>query len=437
MQSLFVLCSTIYLCIYACEGPIRLFLHQHGADDLILLRDGLIFVPLVLLFVAQAFRGRIHPAYLVFAVLIGLHGAIIYASQRTYVPVVYGIKIYANLLFGFIAARQLCNPGRRTMLLLSVVWLVSIGALILDKYVTTMPWVGLEANIGGIQVDVARDWFVQGADKRAGGLMRSSIFAAALMPVLTFLLASRVRGFVLRSAILFAGLFAVFLTTQKGAVLAMAGVTAALTISNLPYRQYWLLRATALGFAAMAVGLPIFTTGLLVNVDNAGTFSVSSLLMRIGSTWPDAWHWISLNQIFPFGVGLGGIGGPQRFYAKDWTNPADNLFVYMYANFGLMTFVYLAWALRQMFVPRQLWVAAIVPLSILGFELGDGMVLSLLEDQVAALFVGASLGMLWQMHQEARGGVWADAYRGGLPAGPLEPAPIGFARAPDSDLITQ
>ena len=428
MESLFVVCSTIYLCIYAFEGPIRLFLHQHGADNLILLRDGLIFAPLALLFVAQAIRGRIHPAYLAFFAIMGLHGVIIYAGQHSYIPIIYGFKIYINVLFGFIAASLLCSPGPRTVKLLALVWLVSIVALILDKYVYTMPWVGIETNIGGIQVDVGHDWFIEGADKRAGGLMRSSIFAAALVPVLTLLLAGRIRHYLLRAWILGIGIFAVLLTTQKGSLLALSGVAAALLISNDARRQYVTLCIVALGFALLAVGLPMYTSDLLVSSDTGGPFSISSLIMRIGSTWPDAWHWIALNQIFPFGVGLGGIGGPQRFYALDWTNPADNVYIYLYANFGLMTFVYLGFALRQIFVPRHLRMLALLPLSILAFELGDGIVLSILEDQVAALFVGASVGLLWQIHQMARGGVWADAFRGGVPASPLRAMPAGLVK---------
>jgi hypothetical protein len=150
------------------------------------------------------------------------------------------------------------------------------------------------------------------------------------------------------------------------------------------------------------------------------------LLLRIGDTWPDAWRWISNNQIFPFGVGLGGIGGPQRFYAQDWFNPADNVFIYLYANFGLLALVYLAWLLRQMFVPSQFRAPAIVALAILTFQLGDGIVLSVLEDQMASLFIGAAAGLLWQLHQFARNGTWADPYYGGTVGRPsIAAIPVG------------
>ena len=82
------------------------------------------------------------------------------------------------------------------------------------------------------------------------------------------------------------------------------------------------------------IALPLFTSGLLV-VDSGGVFSFASFAMRISDTWPDAWRGSCNNQVFPFGVGLGGIGGAQRFFAENFFNPSDNLFIFIYANFGV------------------------------------------------------------------------------------------------------
>jgi hypothetical protein len=141
--------------------------------------------------------------------------------------------------------------------------------------------------------------------------------------------------------------------------------------------------------------------------------------MRISLTWPDAWNWILHNEVFPFGVGLGGIGGAQRFYAANFFNPSDNLFIFLYANFGVMSLIYLGWLARVgRGLPNELQSVAIGALGVLAFNLAYGVALSMLEDQVSALFVGASAGLLWQLHQLARGGRWSDPYRG---------APFDFA----------
>ena len=146
---------------------------------------------------------------------------------------------------------------------------------------------------------------------------------------------------------------------------------------------------------------------------SGGVFSFASFAMRIGRTWPEAWAWILNNDIFPFGVGLGGIGGAQRFYAADFFNPSDNLFVYLYANFGLFGLFYLGWVSQiGRRLPEELRGTAIAPLAVLAFNLGYGAALSMLEDQVSALFIGASAGMLWQLHQMARAGLWSDPYGG-------------------------
>ena len=153
-----------------------------GKDDLILVRDALIVGPLALLLAAQAFRQRVNPAFAVFAGIVVLHGAIATFNLHTTLPAIYGAKMLVNVLFGFIAGRQLTQPSRRILLLVALVWLVSVGGVVLDKFVYTFPWMGLETHVGGIQVDVSRGWDIDsGFDKRAAGFTRSSISAAMLL----------------------------------------------------------------------------------------------------------------------------------------------------------------------------------------------------------------------------------------------------------------
>jgi hypothetical protein len=410
MQAVFGLCAISYLLIYAFEGAIRYGLYNVGLDNVILLRDGLIIAPLTLLFASQAFRLSIHPAYAVFAAIVALHGTIATFKFNTPVPAVYGAKLLINVLFGFIAARQLTLPSRRVLWLLALVWLVSIGGVLLDKFVYTFPWMGLETNIGGIKVDVSRGWDIDsGFDKRAAGFARSSISAAMLLPTLAMIITPRIRSFIVRFLLLGITTGAVMLTTQKGSLTAV--IAAGMILCAPELWRYRLLLIACVGFAVLAVALPVATAGLLVPEEGGGVFSFSSFAMRISLTWPDAWRWILDNDTFPFGVGLGGIGGAQRFYAANFFNPSDNLFVFLYANFGLLALFYLAWATCLGWgLPGYLQKMAVPPLAVLAFNLGYGAALSMLEDQVSALFIGAAAGMLWQLRQTAREGRWADPF---------------------------
>ncbi len=412
MQGLFTLCAVAYLLIYAFEGVIRYGLYSVGADNAILLRDGLIIGPLLLLLAAQAFRTRVHPAFFAFGAIVALHGLIATLNLHTTLPAIYGAKLLVNVLFGFIAARALVLPSKKVVLLLGLVWAISVFGVVLDKFFVTFPWMGIETHIGGISVDVSRGWDIDdnGISKRAAGFTRSSISAAMLLPTLALIIALRMRSYLLRMLMLFATVGAVFMTTQKGAVVAIGAVT--LILAAPGFMRYRLLCWAAIGFAIIDVALPIFTSGLLIS-DNGGVFSFASFAMRISGTWPDAWRWISDNNLFPFGVGLGGIGGAQRFYAQDLFNPSDNLFIFIYANFGVLSLVYLGWAIWQgLRQPPDTRVAAITPLALLVFNLGYGAALSMLEDQVSQLYFGASVGMLWMLRQMAGAKPWANPFRG-------------------------
>src|SRR5215472_5801575 len=226
MQALFTTSATIYLLIYAFEGVLRYGLYNVGQDSAILLRDGLLDVPLAVLLVTQAFRLRVHPAFFVFAGIVALHGLIITLNFHTTLPAIYGAKLLANVLFGFIVARQILEPSRRLAWLLAVVWGVSVAGVLLDKFVYTMPWMGLETTIGGIKVDVSRGWDIDsGFDKRAAGFFRSSISAAMLLPTLALVIAPRIRSLVIRLVLLTITCATVALTTQKGALSAIAAVS--------------------------------------------------------------------------------------------------------------------------------------------------------------------------------------------------------------------
>jgi hypothetical protein len=411
MQALFTFCGIVYLLIYAFEGVIRYGLYSVGHDELILLRDGLIIAPLSLLLAAQIFRLHIHPAFAIFAGVVALHGTIATFNLGTTLPAIYGTKLLINVLFGFIAGRQLTQPSRRMLLLLAAIWLISVTGVVLDKFVYTFPWMGLETHVGGIEVDVSRGWDIDsGFDKRAAGFTRSSISAAMILPILALIMAPRVRSLVIRFALLATTTVAVALTTQKGALAAVAVVSMILCAPS--WGRYWLLCIACMAFAILDAALPVITAGLLIP-DSGGVFSLASFAMRISLTWPDAWQWIWHNQVFPFGVGLGGIGGAQRFYAANFFNPSDNLFVFLYANFGVLSLLYLGWvATLGRRLPPEFQPMAIPALAVLAFNLGYGAALSMLEDQASALFIGASAGMLWQLHEMARAGQWSNPFSG-------------------------
>ena len=395
LQSFFVFGAAVYISIYCLEGVVRYGLSLGGADTAILARDLLIWLPLLGLLLYQATRLRVEKSFLVYAAVIAVHGSIIYLNFRTTTPVVYGAKLLINVLFGFVIGTLITHPGRRLMWLFALLWASGLVGLALEKFVFQMPWVGMSATIGGLAVDVSHNWdILDPLEKRVAGFTRGSIAAATVFPILATVLAVRIPSWWIRAFLLLTTAAAVFATTQKGSFVAFV-VVVGLLLGPLRWRVP-LLRLACLGFTLLLVALPVLTPGLMLTM-TGGVFSLASFAMRIQLTWPGAWDWIAHNEIFPFGVGLGGIGGPQRFFAPDFFNPCDNLFVFMYANFGVFAILYLV-ALCAVVVrlPRRPPPEAMGALATLAFLLGYGAVLSMVEDQMSSLFLGACAGSLWQ-----------------------------------------
>ena len=412
MRRLFVLCGLLFIGIYAAEAPIRYGLNSVRGDDLIFVRDFLLVVPLAVLFVSQAFSFRIHPVYWLFLAIVALHGSISYFNFHTSVAAVYGAKFLIPLLFGFFVARSFTEPRGGIFTTFCILWLVTVVALCVDKFspADLFPWAGMKTTIDQLKVDISNNWDIaSGFDRRVAGLTRSSIDAAMLLPMLTLVIAPRCR-WLLRVVVLAATGTALYFTTQKGPLVIFSLVSLVLLMPR--YMWYTSLNALCLACAAAAVVLPFATQGALVSTAG-GNFSLASFGMRIQTTWPDAFRWISDNNVFPFGVGLGGIGGAQRLFATDLVNAADNVFLFMYGNFGLLALFYLGWAAcAGLLLPRFQQDKSHVPLAILAQNIGYGIVLSMMEGQIAMLFTGAALGSLWLLRKEARASIWSDNFRG-------------------------
>lgn len=389
MQSLLHFSLAIYLLFYAFEAPIRYVFSLIGMDELIWLRDVMIALPILLLFAQQALNKNIHPAYIFFGFAMGLHGAVMMANIGSVSAVTYGIKMFMTMLAGALAARWFFNPSKKAIAGFLVLWCITIIGIVLDKYVLQFPWHGMSATLGGLDVDVSKDWMVSGADKRAAGFLRSSIFAALFLPLTALILIYHIRSTFLRGLFVLLTIPGLYWTTQKASLLAFILVIGMITLC-LGRTLTPLKLGVGLAIFLM-IGLPLMLPGYHMP-ETEGVFSFASFYMRIEEVWPDALGWIDRREAFPFGVGLGGIGGPMRLYAPLEVNYADNCFIFLYANFGVMAFVYLALLIYAVFrLPRRFNIANAHAISVIAFLLLYGIAITMVEDQIASLFLGAAI----------------------------------------------
>ncbi len=395
MQSILPISLAIYLIFYVFEGFIRYGFNLIGTDSLIFIRDAVLILPLMILFIQQLLRRQIHPAFIIYMFVIVLHGVVMMANIGSSLAVVYGAKMLVTLLAGALLASTLFNPSRKMVVFVFLLWSISWAGVLLDKYYVEFPWTGLATSIGDVQVEISRDWQISGEDKRAAGFMRSSINVATVVPLLALLLIFNLRSLFLRLLVALATAPALVWTTQKGPIVAYLLTLVLLALA--PKRPIALLRLGVVVMIILAIALPLILPAYAMP-HTQGVFSFSSFYQRVEEMWPQAWRWIAQHDAFPFGVGLGGISGAQRMYALSEMNAADNIFILMYAYFGVMSFVYLgAVAYITMRTDAKSSKKSAHALATLFFLMAYGCVISLLEDQMASLFFGAALA--WLCHE--------------------------------------
>jgi len=382
-----------YLAAFAFEGPIRYVLFKHGLDNAIVLRDAVLMVLMTPTFFVLDVGAITRKYLLVFVSIIALHGIIIYFNFGNIEVIGYCAKEFMPILFGAILARLSGSPSKFALYALAFLWAATVFGLLWDKFVATFPWTGLSTVVGGLTVDVGKDWYTHGIDKRAGGFTRSSVHAAIFLPLLSMVLLGNTRSGWRRLAIMIIACGSVWLTTQKGTIVACALVTFCLLLPPRASRSA-LFAVLLLGLLA-TISLPLLLSGANLASHGYGVFSLSSLALRMSDTWPGAFAWIDRYEVFPFGVGLGGIWGAQRLYATVPVNSADNMFLFLYASFGVMAAVYVGYLLFLcLSAGKDGSRFSLIPIAIVAFHFVGGTVVSMIEDQSSCIFLGLAVGYL-------------------------------------------
>ncbi len=390
-----LVCAVIYVTIYALEAPFRYMLALTKLNQLILLRDLLILGPLVFVAAAQINRRKLDPVFLVFGFLLSFQAMVFYVNSHATTPIIIGAKMFLNILTGLLLASALINGKPWMVRWLAILFGLSCAGLLMEKFLFEFPWVGMIVNIGGLDVPISLDWQSGGdLEKRVGGFTRVSINAASLVPFLGFAIVNKVRSYPLRLLVVLLVMLCVALTTQKGALLACVAVSCALLLPR-PMRLTGLRCVLLAGLAAQIV-LPFMTNGMLMSEGSGSVFSTSSFAARVLYTWPASTRYVYDNSLLIFGVGLGGLGGPMRLVATDalWMYP-DNMFIFVIGYMGVFALVYYGAILYAVWRSLRLRLSeAEGALAILAFIMWYGVVVTGIEDQVTALGLGASLGVL-------------------------------------------
>ncbi len=410
-STLYVWTALALAASYIFEGPLRFVLMLAKVTILIYLRD-VAAVALVGFAVISWLTGerRLFPVMVALYALF-LHMVCGVLLLPAAIQPLLGLKVFFTFLFGMAAAAAIAEYPRQLLWLAFIAFIATAAGVFLDV-VVDYPWAGQAYESALATVQVSREWSSGGIPRLAGFARTSFDAATIVLVVMVPMLASRWSA-IWRVGLWMTGFVTVWLTTTKGALLALVALAVWRMLEASRTAKRWVLTWISL-FAALCLALPLAATqfGFIIHRGSVARW-LSSFMERIDFMWPDALAgWLEHGNLF-VGRGLGGIGFAQ-LGAEWWRyNAADNLMIYLLVSFGLLALVYVGaflWSLSRTFTAtaeQEYFARCVRGWAVVLFSYGCTS--NMVEQPLMNLVVGVCFGaatIVWPAVQR-QAGAWS------------------------------
>ncbi|CAN7464506.1 hypothetical protein LJR034_002985 [Caballeronia sp. LjRoot34] len=305
----------------------------------------------------------------------------------------FWIWTMSPMIFAMLAPAQaiamLNRPGARiAFAVLAALCIAGVWA----NYLAPLPWIGTSVMVGGFDVHVAKASFV-GEVPRLPGFGRDSAATGLLLGLLTTWLLPRLRSLALTSVLLAASALAIWGTTNKTTLIALAFVVMLNHFGRLPT-----IKKACIWAATLTVVLPLASLAIVSALNHVVIESgpLSSFGDRMFNTWPGILEGMVRENLIWLGIGPGGFGSATSYYWGNFgfnVSYADNMALYTIANFGVLGAVLLALLLTRFVLSREpedrpAWL-------MLFFLLASGVTTDICESIGCLLFFGVTIKFMW------------------------------------------
>lgn len=396
----------LFLAMEVFTGPLRFYLAQAGLSALVYLPKILIVGVVIATVVRTLYRGRIRPLFGAVLAVFVVFGLVGWMFTGNPLQPAFGIFVLLSLIYAVMAEPIVRQAGVRILPFVALLWLSAALGVVLD-YMWELPWTGLAYQLGEVEIQGSREWTTFGVE-RVAGFARASYEAADQVLLLALPLMLLGRSKILKLLIWTAtGALIYFTTTKKtgGAFLILTLLMPIIGARMVPalFRRVIMASIPVL-IAALGIGLPISTFFVTYRLDLDSLWSqvlFASFEDRLTVVWPASLA-IALEQgSAVLGRGIGGIGAGQRYFEPLLFMPADNLFIYLYVTFGLLTLAFVWVYVRNLgrLDPdhgdwnRLMWTVGIAVLL-------NGLANNGLESPITATLLGISMAYAYAAAQQ-------------------------------------
>jgi hypothetical protein len=326
---------TIFFLSEILAGPIRYYSLNHGLPFLI-------YVPKAMM----TLTGRIRS--IEFFIIIGfflVYGFV--AAYQLFTPpqIWFAAWTMVPLLFSVIAARYVMSDFESYERIFVGLYAITVVGVLLN-YFHQFPWTYGSFVVAGHSLQSARSW-ATGGFVRLGGFGRASYNAASQCLILAIFITARLRSRMLEAGIWLLTGVVIVLTTAKGVLLAYV-VILSYAVSRgvvrhlkplVGWATYSMFSVIICLIAVVMVVLPWLAASQSISIDphtTVGLLLFQSFSTRLTQTWPEALQLLTSSITVLFGNGLGSIGAGQAFVLDSNPNTADNVFVFLDVQYGLI-----------------------------------------------------------------------------------------------------
>ena len=386
-----------YLTSFCIDGALRYGLHLVGLEKLIYARDGVLLLLLALL-LAQSVRRAPDPLvwWVLSALLFPVGVGLLYLQDAQ--QVVFGLKMLLPLLLGVLTSERIPEKFAAANVVAGCIFFITASGVFINWF-HEFPWEGLRYVVDGKQISASLRWW-SNEERRLAGFTRASYEAALYLLLSVFFLIAYARSLFVKTVLWLVAGAAIWLTTTKGILLVWALMTVLFAVRELRLlRSTTLLQALWLP-AGLMVLMPMWSAAFPFRFEKSLALQRSfaySYIDRFENTWPAAFENIGRHGDYLFGRGIGGIGTPQMYYEPALYNFADNLFVYLYTDFGILAVVYLLFVLLRLPLLKLEREKDLMMFCVAAMALIFGITAAVLENAWVAFLIGALL-----MHLESR-----------------------------------
>jgi len=382
-----------YISLPFIEAPLRYFLLEHDVPWIIYIRD----VSVVLIVSWFIFKSLFNPSdnkliIILFSILV-LHSLIGLVYLPNEYMVLFGWKTFLPILVGVGSYYVFIDNLNKMKWLFLILFSILVTGLFINYFIE-FPWEGITYSLDTFTIEATKKEDTAFGIRRLAGFSRYFYEAAIQTLFLIIYLVVHIKNKSIKVCIWLLGGLAIILTTVKGVILSYLLITILLILLKINQKlieYYKLYRKLLLGLLVMAILLPVLTYINLLVIDfglhkDINDMLFSSFTMRLYDTWPEAIELIRDQGNLLLGRGLGGIGQSQIFFETYLYTPVDNIFIFLYGNFGLLGGLYLLYLYykgRSLEITEELYFCLFI-----FFLFQYGITQSLFDDYLICLILG-------------------------------------------------